>query len=160
MSATPPDNFLVFKSSCSSTMEPQWPDLPEGWQWAIKTVILYEWRCARGGLCGKHKKLLYKKKTETKLFVQAHGTFLTKISTQIQCFLGMKHVKPVTKISPKLKKSLISLQRSYRCVGLCARAVIELLCRCVCAGVFRNSDRIAVLACAVAAIVSLCRCVQ
>ena len=47
------------------------------------------------------------------------------------------------------------MQRLYRCVGLFPRAAIVSLCRCVCAGVFINSDRIAVLACALAAIVSL-----
>ena len=38
-------------------------DLPSGWRWSTKDVVLWEWRCPFGDLCGKKQRLLYRQET-------------------------------------------------------------------------------------------------
>ena len=48
-------------AACAAVQE---DGLPDGWTKGEKEVVIYEWRCPHGEVCGKGYKLLYKKDVE------------------------------------------------------------------------------------------------
>ena len=56
-------SFFLLQLFAASTMTYYWADLPSGWRWSTKEVVVWEWRCPFGDVCGKGDNVLYTKST-------------------------------------------------------------------------------------------------